>query len=77
VQIHIYIYIYIYTHMYEVITLKKEADERKIRNYGCMNVGIIWDNYRVVRRRFGGNYRLHLQGLKSSEQETSVQYLAR
>jgi hypothetical protein len=31
--------------------------------------------HRYVNRRFGGTWRLHLQGLKSTEQEISVQQI--
>jgi hypothetical protein len=44
------------------------------------NVAIFWDVALYspnVNRRFGGTYRLHHQGKKSAEQETSVQQVAR
>jgi hypothetical protein len=40
-----------------------------------LNVAIFWDTAQCnlyVNRHFGRTYRLHLQGRKSGEQETSV-----
>jgi hypothetical protein len=44
------------------------------------NTAIFWDTTPCdpyVNRRFGGTYNLYLQCLKSTEQETSVQRVAR
>jgi hypothetical protein len=41
--------------------------------------GIFWDlaHCVYVNRRFGGRYNFHLHALKSTEQETSLQQVAR
>jgi hypothetical protein len=44
-----------------------------------MNVAIFWDIAPYspnMNRRFGGTYRLHVQGRKLAEQESSVQQVA-
>jgi hypothetical protein len=45
-----------------------------------VNVAIFWDIApcnTFVKQRFGRTHYLHLQGLKSAEQQTSVQQVAR